>query len=70
MKFFNMLENYLVLLTKMLHDERSPRVNVIDHMQNLGYPVVMKVTQWLVNLFVNAIPMPMQQAKPAAFTLY
>lgn len=49
-------------LIRERHGEKSPKVNVIDHMLSLGYPVVMKVTQWLVNLFVNAMPMPMLQA--------
>ena len=51
-------------LIKEQHAEKNPKVNVIDHMQSLGYPVVIKVTQWLVNLFVNAIPMPMLQVLP------
>jgi Ca2+-binding EF-hand superfamily protein len=49
-------------LTKEQHAERNPRVNIIDHMSGLGYPVMIKVTQWLINLFIGAMPMPMLQA--------
>ena len=46
-------------LTREQTQQASPKLSVIDHLESLGYPIGIKLTQWLINLFLGAMPMPL-----------
>ena len=46
-------------LTREQTQQASPKLSVIEHLESLGYPIGIKLTQWLINLFLGAMPMPL-----------